>query len=119
MKTTKMSRAVMPSMVNARNTLFGGMLLQWMDEVSGIAARRFTESEVTTAAVEHMNFWKPIPLGAFLDVIGEVISVGRTSLRVKVTLLLDGEEDSPAADAIFVYVAIDENGMPKPAGKTL
>lgn len=53
---TTMSRAVMPGMANHRGILFGGELMAWMDEVAGIAARRFVGSEVITAAVEQMYF---------------------------------------------------------------
>lgn len=119
-KTTKMSRAIMPSMTNQRGVLFGGKLLEWMDEVSGIAAKRFARSEVATAAVERVRFLKPIPLGSFLDVIGEVKEVGNTSIRVEIRAVIDtlsSAEPAPdgdlAADAVFVYVALDNNGRPR------
>ena len=81
MKMTKMSRAIMPGMTNQRGILFGGQMMAWMDEVSGITAKRFTECEVTTVAVEQIKFLAPIPCGVFLDVCGEVVSVGNTSLK--------------------------------------
>lgn len=116
MKTTKMSRAVMPSMTNQKNILFGGELMKWMDEVSGITAKRFAQSDVSTVAVEQVKFYKPIPLGAFVDVIGTVAAVGNTSLRVQIRVLMDGEpeqEEILAAEAVFVYVALDEDGRPR------
>ena len=122
MKLTKMSRAVMPGSANHRNTLYGGVLMDWMDETSGIAAKRFAESDVATVAVERIRFLKPIPVGVFLDVTAEVVKVGNTSLRVKVEAFIDGEpgeEDILAADAEFVYVVLDENGHPKKVGKSL
>lgn len=122
MKTTKMSRAVMPSMTNQKNVLFGGELMKWMDEVSGITAKRFAQSDVSTVAVEQVKFYKPIPLGAFVDVIGNVAAVGNTSLRVQVTVLMDGEpeqEEILAAEAMFVYVALDDEGKPRKVERTL
>lgn len=126
MKITKMSRAIMPSVANQRGILFGGVLLQWMDEISGITAKRFTETEVTTVAVEKVRFLKPIPIGAFLDVEGSVISVGNTSLRIRVTAKLDddgkpadGEQEELAADAEFVYVALDDDGKPRKVERKL
>ena len=119
-KTTKMSRAIMPFMTNQRGVLFGGKLLEWMDEVSGITAKRFAQSEVATVAVERVRFLKPIPLGSFLDVIGEVKEVGNTSIRVEIRAVIDtlsSAEPTPdgdlAADAVFVYVALDNNGRPR------
>ena len=126
LKITKMSRAIMPSEANHRGILFGGVLLQWMDEISGITAKRFTETEVTTVAVEKVRFLKPIPVGAFLDVEGSVISVGNTSLRIRVTAKLDddgkpadGEQEELAADAEFVYVALDDDGKPRKVERKL
>lgn len=122
MRTTKMSRAVMPSMTNQKNVLFGGELMKWMDEVSGITAKRFTQSDVSTVAVEQVKFYKPIPLGAFVDVVGTVAAVGNTSLRVQVTVMMDGEpeqEEILAAEAMFVYVALDDEGKPRKVERKL
>lgn len=120
-RITVMSRAIMPPMANQRGVLFGGKLMEWMDEVSGIAAKRFAHSEVTTVAVEQVRFLAPIPVGAFVEVRGKVIGTGNTSLRVRVSVFMDGEQaggiDKEAemltAEAFFVYVALDEEGKPK------
>lgn len=112
----------MPSMTNQKNILFGGELMKWMDEVSGITAKRFAQSDVSTVAVEQVKFYKPIPLGAFVDVIGTVAAVGNTSLRVQIRVLMDGEpeqEEILAAEAVFVYVALDEGGRPRKVDRGL
>lgn len=122
MRTTKMSRAVMPSMTNHKNVLFGGELMKWMDEVSGIAAKRFAQSDVSTVAVEQVKFYKPIPLGKFVDVVGTVAAVGNTSLRVQVTVMMDNEpeqEEILAAEAVFVYVALNDEGKPRKVERKL
>ena len=131
---TIMTRAVMPSMTNFRGILFGGMLMEWMDEVAGITAKRFAGSEVTTVAVEQMKFLKPVPVGAFVEVAGEVVDVGNTSLRIRIRAVMDGEAPDagemnvehdvswtedwgrrriPVAEAMFVYVALGEDGKPE------
>ena len=51
-----MTRSVMLSMANSAGNLFGGRLMAWMDELSGITAHRFVHTRVTTAAVRSMNF---------------------------------------------------------------
>lgn len=118
---TTMSRAVMPGMANHRGILFGGELMAWMDEVAGIAARRFVGSEVITAAVEQMHFMQPVCIGDFVDVNGEVVSVGNTSLKVEVRVEADrnSEKKGRSAEAVFVYVSIDEEGKPRKVGKSL
>ena len=118
---TKMSRAIMPSMANFRGILFGGMLMEWMDEVAGITAKRFAGCEVATVAVEQIRFLKPVPEGAFVDVAGEVIKVGNTSLQIKICVVMDSQEEAEgvlAADALFVYVALDAEGKPGKVGNT-
>ncbi len=116
MKASKMSRVVFLSDANQRGILFGGKLMAWMDEVAGVAAKRFACREVATAAVERMQFYKPIPVGTFLDVTGEVVSVGNTSMKVRVSVTADGPEsgdgDILMAEALFIYVAVDDEGRP-------
>ena len=64
---TRMSRIVMPASTNDAGNLYGGRLLDWMDEVSGIAAKRFAHSEVMTVGIESIRFMRPMPQGSFID----------------------------------------------------
>lgn len=95
--------------------------MAWMDEVSGITAKRFAECEVATVAVEQIEFLLPIPCGVFLDICGEVVSVGNTSLKVRVDVWMDLENGriQKAAEGMFVYVALDKQGKTRKVGKTL
>ena len=113
-----MTRSVMLKMANSAGNLFGGTLMGWIDEVSGIAAHRFTWTRVTTAAVKAMNFYVPIPYGTVLQLEGRVVRVGHTSLEVEVTEQED-QELIRAADALFVYVSLDEKGKPKKIERSL
>lgn len=94
--------------------------MQWMDELSGIAAKRFDGGEVATVAVKEIRFLKPVPQGAFLDVTAQVIAQGNTSITVLVTAWMDkngsDEQQENAAEGEFVYVALDEQGNPRKAG---
>ena len=116
-----MTRAVMGSMVNAAGMLFGGELLSWMDELAGIAAKRFSGSDVVTVSVDQVSFVKPIPLGAFLDLEAQVTKVGNTSMEISLEAWMDEREPSGtrrtgrvlAAKGTFVYVAVDAEGRPK------
>lgn len=111
----KMSRIVMPGDVNYAGNLYGGKILDWMDELSGIAAKRFSHSEIVTVGIESVSFKCPIPKGSFVDVKAEVVHVGNTSMKIKVTIEIDqdfGDEKLQAAEAYFSFVAVDENGKP-------
>ena len=78
---TRMSRIVMPASTNDAGNLYGGRLLDWMDEVSGIAAKRFAHSEVMTVGIESIRFMRPMPQGSFIDINAEVVHVGNTSIE--------------------------------------
>ncbi|WP_281738959.1 acyl-CoA thioesterase [Acidaminococcus fermentans] len=118
-----MTRSVMLKMANSAGNLFGGTLMGWMDEVSGIAAYRFTWTRVTTAAVKAMNFYVPIPYGSVLQLEGRVVRVGNTSMDVEVVAWMEPEQEEQepirAADALFVYVSLDENRKPKKIQRSL
>ncbi len=90
--------------------------MQWMDELSGIAARRFAGAEAATAAVKEILFLKPIPQGAFVDIKARVTSVGNTSMTVETEVWLDEDKKQEvqvkAASAAFIYVVLDEEGKP-------
>ena len=113
---TVMTRSGMLSMANSAGNLFGGTLMGWMDEVAGITAHRFVWTRVTTAAVRNMNFYVPIHYGSVLQLEGRVVRVGHSSMDVEVSVFLEPErEEEPlikAADALFVYVSINEKGRP-------
>ena len=120
-ETIYMTRAVMGAMVNASGLLFGGELLAWMDELAGIAAKRFSGSDVVTVGVNQVSFLKPIPLGAFLDLEAQVTKVGNTSMEISLEAWMDEREPRGtkrtgrvlAAKSTFVCVAVDSEGKPK------
>ena len=120
-ETIYMTRAVMGAMVNAAGLLFGGELLAWMDELAGIAAKRFSGSDVVTVGVNQVSFLKPIPLGAFLDLEAQVTKVGNTSMEISLEAWMDEREPRGtkrtgrvlAAKSTFVCVAVDSEGKPK------
>ena len=88
MKTVEDSRTeqvhlIMHQHLNAGGRLFGGMLMQWVDEVSGVVAMRHCGTyRVTTAAVDNLQFKEPVYEGELLVMIGYVTYVGNTSMEV-------------------------------------
>lgn len=112
---THITKAVFPDTTNHHDTLFGGTALQWMDEVSFIAATRFSRQRIVTVSSDKIDFKHPVPAGSIVELIAQVIEVGRTSLKVEVNMLLenlyqDGQEN--AITGYFTFVAIDENKKP-------
>lgn len=112
---TTISKAVFPQTTNHHDTLFGGTALQWMDEVSFIAATRFSRQKIVTVSSDKIDFKHAVPAGTLVELTAEVIEVGRTSLKVEVNVLvesmyLDGQEK--AITGYFTFVAIDDDKKP-------
>ncbi len=107
---------IRPAHINGSGRLFGGQLLMWIDVVAGVTARRFTNSDVTTACIDHLQFLAPAREGDLLVLVGRVTWTGRTSLEVRVDTFvekLDGRREM-VNRAYLVEVALDECEKPKP-----
>ncbi|MGL4317936.1 MAG: acyl-CoA thioesterase [Pseudomonas sp.] len=112
---TRVTKAVFPPTTNHHNTLFGGTALAWMDEVSFIAATRFCRLPLVTVSSDRIDFKHAIPAGSIVELVGRVIRVGNTSLKVEVNVYVesmysDGREK--AISGVFSFVAIGEDKKP-------
>jgi len=102
--------------LNGSGRLFGGQLMMWIDEVAGIAARRYCGRNIITASVEGLSFLKPAYVGDTIVIVAKVIYVGHTSMEVRVCTYvekLDGEREQ-INEAYLIEVALDENDKPTP-----
>ena len=116
---TRMVKAVIPNTTNHYDTLFGGTLLSWMDEVAFITATRFGRCPFVTVSADRTDFKHPSPSGSIVELIGQVEHVGNTSVRVRVDVHLEGmysDERIMAVSGAFTMVAIDENKQPVKIG---
>ena len=107
----------MPGDANAAGDIFGGWVMAQMDLASGIRAAERAHGRVVTAAVKEMAFKMPVKIGDTLSIYTHVTKVGRTSMTLKVDAWVQRyltEQREKVTDAIFVMVALDENGNPKP-----
>ena len=103
--------------INGAGRLFGGRLMQWMDEVAGICATRHASAQVTTAACDNLQFKK----GAFIDqtivIVAKVTYVGKTSIEVRTDVYVEDVKTGMRHTinrAYFTEVCIDEEGRPAP-----
>ncbi len=107
----------MPADTNANGDIFGGWVLSQMDQAGGIAAVERAEGRVATIAVDAMTFIRPVKVGDVLCVYTSVDRVGRTSMRIHVEAWarrFHSRLREKVTDAHFTFVAIDENGRPRP-----
>ena len=107
----------MPSDTNANGDIFGGWVLSQMDQAGGIAAVERSQGRVVTIAVEAMTFIRPVKVGDVLCVYTAIDHVGRTSMKVHIEAWarrFRGHIREKVTDATFTFVAVDENGRPRP-----
>lgn len=105
---------VRPNHLNSAGRLFGGELMQWIDEVAGLVAKRHCRMNVTTASVDNLRFLKGAYQGDTVVIIGKITYVGRTSMEVRVDTYCENVigERRPINRAYFTMVALDENDHP-------
>lgn len=107
----------MPADTNANGDIFGGWVMSRMDQAGGIAGVERAMGRVVTIAVDSMTFIQPVKVGDVLCVYCDIEKVGRTSMKIHVEAFakrfLTGERNK-VTDATFTFVAIDEEGRPRP-----
>lgn len=112
---TKQVKVVFKNLINDHNTLFGGIALQWMDEVAYITATRFCKKKVVTVSTGKIDFLKPIPLGSIVELIGTVKHVGTVKLEINIQIYTEEKYSNSrekAVDGNFYFAAVDDNNQP-------
>jgi acyl-CoA thioesterase YciA len=107
----------MPGDTNPAGDIFGGWLMAQMDLAAGTVAARCAHGRCATIAVDAMEFHRPVKVGDEVSLYGELLSVGRTSMKIRVVAWRRSrisEESEPVTQAVFVYVALDDQGNPRP-----
>ena len=105
---------VRPNHLNGANRLFGGILMQWMDEVAGVVAKRHSMSNVTTASVDNLRFIQGAYQNEMIVITGRMTYVGHNSMEVRVDTYVENKSGMRRLinRAYFVMVALDENDHP-------
>lgn len=108
-----------PSDINVRGHIFGGWVLSQMDMAGGITASRRARGSVATIAIEAMTFHHPILVGDIISCYCSIRKVGRTSMAIHIEVMANraGETlEIKVTEGTFVFVALDEEGRPRPVG---
>jgi acyl-CoA thioesterase YciA len=112
---------MMPRDTNAVGTIFGGLILSYIDQAGAVEAQRLTKGRVVTVALHEVEFQAPVFVGDLVSLYTEVLEVGNTSITVKVTVeaerRLSGSATVPVTQAEVVYVNVDEDNRPLPISR--
>lgn len=107
----------MPADANSYGDIFGGWLLSVMDNGAGLIAARRARGRAVTVAMDAMVFHQPVKVGDEVSVYGEIERVGRTSIVIAIEAWRrprSFDEEIKVTEAKFTFVAIDDNGQPRP-----
>ena len=110
-----MTQVVLPQHTNPHGTIFGGIIMSWMDIAAGICAQRHTRTEVVTAAVDTLHFLSPVRIGWVVTLKAAVNYASNSSCEVGVRI--DSEnplsgEHFHTASAYFTMVALGSDQRP-------
>ena len=110
---------IKPEDLNANHTLFGGKLLQWIDEEAALYSIIQLENPKTvTKYMSEINFVNSAKQGDIIEIGIEVVNFGRTSLTLSCEVRNKMTHQTIITIDKIVFVSLDENGNPKPHGKT-
>ena len=88
-----------------------------MDIAGGIVAARRAQGQVATVAIDAMEFIAPILLHDLISVYAEIEKVGTSSMKIRIEVVATrdgGKTNVKVTEAIFTFVAIDDNAKPRP-----
>lgn len=111
---TEQVQLLLQGNMNGYHRLFGGKLMEWIDVVAAVAARRHSGKNVTTVVVDELQFKGPAYANETLLLTGWVTYVGRTSMEVCVKTYVEelSGERRLINTAYVVLVALDEKEKP-------
>ncbi len=110
---------VKPDDLNASNTLFGGRLLAWMDEEAAIFCMvKLEQHNIVTAYMSSVTFESKAHQGDIIEIGAEVLRYGRTSIAIRCHARNQTTHKPILTIEEMVFVCVDDEGNPKPHGKT-
>lgn len=118
---TEQVQIVMPGDSNGYGRLFGGRLVEWIDVVACVSARRHAGHNVTTASIDHLSFSAPAYINDTILLRARLTYVGKTSMEVKVETFvetLNGKIEL-VNTAYLTIVALDDKKNPVPVPRLL
>jgi acyl-CoA thioesterase YciA len=105
---------LLPRDTNSAGTVFGGVILSYIDMAGAIEAHRRTGmARFVTVAMREVIFHKPVFVGDLVSFYAETVSIGTTSITIRVVVETErvgaSKEQVRVTEAEVVYVAVDEN----------
>ncbi|PWU13919.1 MAG: acyl-CoA thioesterase [Bdellovibrio sp.] len=112
-----MTELVLPSHTNSLGSVFGGVIMSWIDICGAIAAQRHSCRDVVTAAIDDLHFIAPVYKGWVVNLKANVNFCARSSMEVGVRVDAENPRTGDlfhTASAYLTFVALDTLGKPTP-----
>ncbi|MFD1095852.1 acyl-CoA thioesterase [Salegentibacter chungangensis] len=110
---------IKPQDLNPNGTLFGGRVLEWIDEECALYSIIQLENPKTvTKYMSEINFQNSAKKGDIIEIGIEVLKFGTTSIQLRCEVRNKMTRSSIISIEKIIMVTLDENGKPKPHGKT-
>jgi acyl-CoA hydrolase len=110
---SEMTEIILPNDTNTLGNLLGGRLMHFIDLTAAMAAYRHSRTHVVTAAMDHIDFIRPVHLGDLLTLRSSINRAFSTSMEVGVKVWEENTRTGSVAhvaSAYLVFVAIDDQG---------
>lgn len=111
---------LLPRDTNGYGTIFGGIILSYIDQAGAVAARRVTRHKVVTVSMKEVIFRKPVYVADIVSFYAEVTATGTTSVTTRISVEAERArepfETHAVTEAEVVFVTVDDHGRPIPVG---
>jgi len=111
---------LLPRDTNSQGTIFGGVILSYIDLAGAVEAGRITSTLFVTKAMKEVVFKEPVRVGEVVSFYASTKRIGRTSITVHVDVeVLREEAEIHVTEADITFVCIDNAGRPTPVVQKL
>lgn len=112
---------MMPKDTNAHGTIFGGVILSYIDQAGAVEAKRHGANVLVTVAMREVVFHHPVNVGDLVSFYTRLVKIGRTSITISVEVVSQPGEGLgnrvKVTEAEVTYVNVDKNRRPVAIGK--
>jgi len=106
---------LLPRDTNKHGTIFGGIILSYIDMAGAVEVTRLTSQKIVTVAIKEVIFKEPVMVGEVVTFYTQTTRIGNTSVSVHVDVEVDREGKAVhVTEADLIFVCVDENGRPTP-----
>lgn len=102
---------MMPKDTNAHGTIFGGVILSYIDQAAAVEAKRHGAGFIVTVAMREVVFHQPVYVGDLVSFYTRLVRIGRTSITISVEVISqpsDGSAQRKVTQAEVTFVNLDE-----------